>query len=31
MTGLVIAWWANAGLPAHCRNELSEPPEPLLS
>lgn len=23
--GLVIARWANAGLPAHCRNELTEP------
>jgi len=29
--GLVIAWWANAGLPAHCSNELSEPPKPPLS
>jgi DHA1 family bicyclomycin/chloramphenicol resistance-like MFS transporter len=26
--GLVIAWWANAGLPAHSSNELSEPVEP---
>jgi DHA1 family bicyclomycin/chloramphenicol resistance-like MFS transporter len=26
--GLAIAWWANAGLPAHSRNELSEPVEP---
>jgi DHA1 family bicyclomycin/chloramphenicol resistance-like MFS transporter len=22
--GLAIAWWANAGLPAHSRNELSD-------
>jgi DHA1 family bicyclomycin/chloramphenicol resistance-like MFS transporter len=28
---LLIAWWANAGLPAHARNELSEPVEPPLS
>jgi DHA1 family bicyclomycin/chloramphenicol resistance-like MFS transporter len=26
--GLAIAWWANAGLPAHSRNELTEPVEP---
>ena len=29
--GLAIAWWANAGLPAHSRNELSEPAEPPLA
>jgi DHA1 family bicyclomycin/chloramphenicol resistance-like MFS transporter len=29
--GLAIAWWANAGLPAHSRNELSEPVEPPLA
>jgi DHA1 family bicyclomycin/chloramphenicol resistance-like MFS transporter len=29
--GLAIAWWANAGLPAHGRNELSEPIEPPLT
>jgi DHA1 family bicyclomycin/chloramphenicol resistance-like MFS transporter len=29
--GLAIAWWANAGLPAHSRNELSEPVEPPLT
>lgn len=28
--GLVIAHWANAGLPAHARNELTEPVEPPL-
>jgi DHA1 family bicyclomycin/chloramphenicol resistance-like MFS transporter len=28
---LTIAWWANAGLPAHSRNELSEPVEPPLT
>jgi DHA1 family bicyclomycin/chloramphenicol resistance-like MFS transporter len=28
---LLIAWWANAGLPAHARNELTEPVEPPLS
>jgi MFS transporter, DHA1 family, multidrug resistance protein len=28
---LGIAWWANAGLPAHARNELTEPVEPPLS
>ncbi len=27
---LVIAVWANAGLPAHARNELTEPAEPPL-
>jgi DHA1 family bicyclomycin/chloramphenicol resistance-like MFS transporter len=31
MAGLAIAWWANAGLPAHSRNELSEPVEPPLA
>lgn len=29
--GLAIAWWANAGLPAHSRNELTEPVEPPLT
>jgi DHA1 family bicyclomycin/chloramphenicol resistance-like MFS transporter len=29
--GLAIAWWANAGLPAHGRNELSEMIEPPLT
>ena len=29
--GLAIAAWANAGLPAHARNELTEPVEPPLS
>lgn len=29
--GLAIAWAANAGLPAHSRNELSEPIEPPLA
>ena len=28
---LLIAWWANAGLPAHARNELTEPVEPPLT
>jgi DHA1 family bicyclomycin/chloramphenicol resistance-like MFS transporter len=28
---LLLAWWANAGLPAHARNELSEPVEPPLT
>jgi MFS transporter, DHA1 family, multidrug resistance protein len=28
--GLIIARWANAGLPAHARNELTEPVEPPL-
>lgn len=28
--GLVIARWANAGLPAHCANELTEPVESPL-
>ena len=31
MIGLAIAYWANAGLPAHARNELTEPVEPRLS
>jgi DHA1 family bicyclomycin/chloramphenicol resistance-like MFS transporter len=31
LLGLAIAWWANAGLPAHSRNELSEPVEPPLA
>jgi MFS transporter, DHA1 family, multidrug resistance protein len=31
MIGLAIAYWANAGLPAHARNELAEPIEPPLS
>jgi DHA1 family bicyclomycin/chloramphenicol resistance-like MFS transporter len=29
--GLAISAWANAGLPAHCRNELTEPVEPPLT
>ena len=29
--GLAISIWANAGLPAHCRNELTEPVEPPLT
>ena len=28
--GLAVAAWANAGLPAHARNELTEPVEPPL-
>jgi DHA1 family bicyclomycin/chloramphenicol resistance-like MFS transporter len=28
--GLAVAAWANAGLPAHSRNELTEPVEPPL-
>jgi DHA1 family bicyclomycin/chloramphenicol resistance-like MFS transporter len=30
LLGLVIARWANAGLPPHARNELTEPVEPPL-
>ena len=30
LLGLIIASWANAGLPAHARNELSEPVESPL-
>ncbi|MBV9882760.1 MAG: bicyclomycin resistance protein, partial [Sphingomonadaceae bacterium] len=29
--GFAIARWANAGLPAHSANELSEPVEPPLA
>jgi DHA1 family bicyclomycin/chloramphenicol resistance-like MFS transporter len=29
--GLAVAVWANAGLPAHCTNELTEPVESPLA